>query len=390
MAYYAPYIDTTGLHTPSYEDIRDDLISQMKDIYGNDIYLGPDTQDYQLISIFAKKIYDTNNLGILVYNNRTPNTAVGIGLDNLCALVGITRKPATYSSVQLTITGDAGTTITNGQATDGTYIWDLPETVTIPENGTIIVQAISHKSGKVTALPNTINTIYTPTFGWLSVTNTQAATPGTNVESDMELRGRYAYSTYTPSASVFEGILAAVSDVEGVSRTKGYENDTGDVSSEGHPAHSITMVVEGGNSTEIAEAIYFKKTPGCYTNGNTEVQLMTTVGNPIKIRFERPTSKECYIQVTITALNGWSSAYEEEIKQAILNYINNMEIAETVYRSSIFSVAMGIMPNLSSPAFSVTSVKFSDDGESFSSDDFEIAWNEVSNISLENITIEVE
>ena len=59
MAYYAPYIDTTGIHVPTYEDIRDDLIASMKQIFGQDIYLDEDSQDYQQISIFAKKIFDT-------------------------------------------------------------------------------------------------------------------------------------------------------------------------------------------------------------------------------------------------------------------------------------------------------------------------------------------
>lgn len=389
MAYYTPYIDSTGLHTPSFEDIRDDLITQMKQIFGDDIYLGPDTQDYQQISILARKIYDANNLGILVYNNRTPNTAIGVGLDNLCALVGITRKPATYSQVQLTITGASGTVITNGQATDGVNIWDLPESVTIPGNGIIIVSATSHEPGKIIALPNTINKIQTPIYGWLSVTNTQAANPGTNVESDMELRGRYAYSTYAPSSSIFEGILAGIADVEGVTRLKGYENDTGDVNSFGHPAHSITMVVEGGYPQMIADTIYFKKTPGCYTNGNTATELLTTTGSSITIRFERPTTKTCYVKVAITALDSWSTAYTDDIKNAIVDYINNMQIAETVYKSSIFSVAMGVMPSLSNPAFSVTSVTFSDDGSSYSSDDFEIAWNQVSSTALANVTVEV-
>ena len=52
MAYYSPYIDNTGIHVPTYEDIRDDLIASMKQIFGQDIYLADDSQDYQQICIF--------------------------------------------------------------------------------------------------------------------------------------------------------------------------------------------------------------------------------------------------------------------------------------------------------------------------------------------------
>ena len=44
MAYTAPFIDDAGLHVPSYIDIRDDLIEQFKQIYGQDIYLENDSQ----------------------------------------------------------------------------------------------------------------------------------------------------------------------------------------------------------------------------------------------------------------------------------------------------------------------------------------------------------
>ena len=214
MPYVPPYIDNTGMHIPTYSEIRDDLIQQMKSIFGEDIYIDEDSKDYQQISIFAKKIFDTNALGLLVYNNRTPNTAIGVGLDNLCALVGITRKPATYSTVQLTITGNAGTTITNGKATDGTYTWNLPASVTIPDNGTIVVEATCDVSGSITAAANTINTIATPTFGWLSVTNTYVASAGVDVETDAELRGRYANATYQPSKTVLDGILENIEEEE--------------------------------------------------------------------------------------------------------------------------------------------------------------------------------
>ena len=95
MAYTAPYIDELGMHIPTYNDILQDLLTSMKQIFGSDIYLDEDSMDYQQISIFARKIYDTNSLALLVYNNRTANTSVGVGLDNLCVSAAgrLTGKP---------------------------------------------------------------------------------------------------------------------------------------------------------------------------------------------------------------------------------------------------------------------------------------------------------
>ena len=389
MAYYAPYIDTTGIHVPTYEDIRDDLIASMKQIFGQDIYLDDDSQDYQQISIFAKKIFDTNSLAVLVYNNRTANTAIGTGLDNLCALVGIKRKPATYSMCQLTINGEPGTVINDGQASDGTNLWDLPKTVTIPDNGIITVEATSHEKGYIAALPNTINIVVTPVYGWLGVTNTYQANPGNDAETDASLRARYAISTQAPADSIFESLLASLKQIAGVTKVKGYENDTGVADSNGLPAHSVTFVVEGGDNTDIATEIYYKKTPGCYTNGTTAVNLTSPTGNITVIRFYRPTYKTVYVKVFVKKLTGYNDNYATDIKNAIVDYVNGLDIAETVYRSILWSVAIGQMGSIASPEYSVTDIQTSTDGSSYSQADISMLFNESAFTETAKVVVEV-
>ena len=389
MAYYAPYIDTTGIHVPTYEDIRDDLIASMKQIFGQDIYLDDDSQDYQQISIFAKKIFDTNSLAVLVYNNRTANTAIGTGLDNLCALVGIKRKPATYSTCQLTINGEPGTVINDGQASDGTNLWDLPKIVTIPDNGIITVEATSHEKGYIAALPNTINIVATPVYGWLGVTNTYQANPGNDAETDASLRARYAISIQAPADSIFESLLASLKQVAGVTKVRGYENDTGVADSNGLPAHSVTFVVEGGDSTDIATEIYYKKTPGCYTNGTTAVNLTSPTGNITVIRFYRPTYKTVYVKVFVKKLTGYNDNYATDIKNAIVDYINGLDIAETVYRSILWSVAIGQMGSIASPEYSVTDIRTSANGSSYSQTDISMLFNESAFTETANVIVEV-
>ena len=281
MSYFSPYIDGTGMHVPLYQDILEDLLDKMRQIFGNDIYLEPDSQDYQQIAIFARVIYDSFNLSLLSYNNRTPKDAIGIGLDNIVALAGIQRKPATSSTVVLTITGDDGTKIENGEVSDinGNY-WELPAEVIIPSNGTIDVTATSKNKGNVMVLPNTVTRIVTPVYGWLSVTNKQASSAGVDVETDFELRGRYSLSVLGPSSSIFESLQEALLAIPGVTRVRGYENDTSATSTgtvppnvpAGIPSHTVSFVVEGGDETDVATELYLKKTPGCGTFGTTNVR----------------------------------------------------------------------------------------------------------------------
>lgn len=389
MAYFSPYIDQTGMHVPTYADIRDELISMMKQIFGQDIYIDVDSQDYQQISIFAKKIYDTNSLALLTYNNRTVNTAIGVGLDNLCALVGITRKPATYSTVQVTINGDASTEINDGQISDGTNLWDLPAVVTIPSNGIITVQARSHSKGYVTALPNTLTTIVTPVYGWLGVTNNYQANPGVDEETDASLRERYAQATASPANTVFESMIASVSQVDGVSKLKVYENDTGITDDNGLPPHSVTFVVEGGDNADIATEIYYKKTPGCYTNGDVEVNLTSETGNVTVVRFYRPTYKTVYVKVLVKKLSGYNDNYATNIKNAIVEYIEGIEISEVVYRSILWSLAVGQLGSIQSPEFAVTDIQLSTDGSSYNTNDIAMFFNEVASTDSAKVTVEV-
>ena len=379
MAYFSPYIDGTGMHIPLYQEIVDELVKDMKQIFGDDIYLEADSQDYQQISIFARMIYDSYNLALLAYNNRTPKDAVGIGLDNIVALAGIQRKPATASTVVLTITGDDGTKISNGEASDdnGNY-WELPDEVIIPSNGTIDVTAISKEKGNVTALPNTITNINTPVYGWLSVTNKQASSAGIDVENDFELRGRFSLSVLGPSSSIFESLRESLVAIPGVTRLRGYENDTGATSTgtvppnvpAGIPSHTISFVVEGGNDVDVATELYMKKTPGCGTFGTTTVKLQSVTGNVLAVNFYRPQYTNVKVKITIKQLAGYTSDYVDKMKEAVSTYITEMSIAEVLYNSVLISVALEAMNSKNYPAYTITKVECStDDGSSWSTDD---------------------
>src|SRR6185503_10030857 len=95
-----------------------------------------------------------------------------------------------------------------------------------------------------------------------------------------ELRARQVVSTALPSLSVMDGTVGAVANVTGVTRFKGYENDTGSADVNGIPAHSISIVAEGGDSQEIADAIARHKTPGTGTYGTTSVTTYDAQGVP--------------------------------------------------------------------------------------------------------------
>lgn len=209
-----------------------------------------------MVALVALAVHDANNTAIEIYNSFSPTTAKAAALSSNVKINGITRKVATNSTADLLLTGTAGTTITNGSARDKNgIIWNFPASVAIGVDGTVLVTATCANSGSVAAMAGTITTINTPTRGWVSVTNPAAATVGTPAETDAELRIRQSQSVALPSITPFEALDGAVSNVTGVTRHKLYENDTGSEDGNGLPPHSVAVIVDGGDVTDIAQAI---------------------------------------------------------------------------------------------------------------------------------------
>lgn len=385
MAYQAPYIDEAGLHISSYNDIRDSLVEEMRAIYGSDIYLDNDSQDYQMISAFALMAYDVQQALLLSYNNISPATATGTGLDRVVALNGIRRAKASYSTCLVKLTGAADTTISNGVVQDSRGIqWRLPEQVIIGDDGTTTVLAICTTLGRITAATGDINTIVTPTRGWTAVVNEVPAVAGVNQETDSALRSKQKISTANPSNTVFEGTIGAVANVDGVVRYAAYENDT-DAERDGLPPHSITMVVDGGTNEDVAQAIYLHKTPGCYTNGDIEVNVTGSLTD-IPIRFYRPHYVDTSVKVSIKPLTGYTDATASQIKANIYDYINSLAIGETLYTPNLNAPILSALNG--QPNFYVTALEASKkDGEP--AEVIAIAQIEAAQIAMEDIMIEV-
>ena len=92
MSYFAPYIDGTGLHMPTYEDRLSDLVSAYRSIFGIDAEMSEAVPDYQLLSVFAKALDDTSALVLQAYNSRNPLYASGNALDLLLPMYGLSRQ----------------------------------------------------------------------------------------------------------------------------------------------------------------------------------------------------------------------------------------------------------------------------------------------------------
>jgi uncharacterized phage protein gp47/JayE len=335
-----PTISSAGISAPGYADIYQSLVASYQSIYGSDIVLTADTQDGQWIGIIAKAISDCNTAAVTIFNSYSPLTAQGTHLSSMVKINGITRQASSFSTADIVVTGTAGTIITNGKVSDGSYYWSLPASVTIPSTASITVTATCDTTGAITASANTITTIATPTRGWLTATNPSAANPGVAVETDAQLRARQILSTTIPSLSVLETIQASILNVSGVSRCVAHENDTNATDSIGVPSHTIWLVVEGGDAATIANTIATNKTPGTGTYGDVVQTVQDQYGVPSIIRYSNPTYKRIVVNLSVKALAGYTVQIGNNIIAGISDYINSLAIGESIYLTQVISAAI--------------------------------------------------
>ncbi|EDV9708864.1 hypothetical protein KX61_004854 [Salmonella enterica subsp. enterica] len=384
-------VTAEGISAPDYQTILDTLTSYFQQIYGSDAYLEPDSKDGQMVALVALAVHDANNTAIAVYNCFSPATGYGAALTSNVKINGIARKGATNSTVDLLLTGTAGTTITNGTVKDtNNVIWRLPASVVIGVDGTVTVTAICSNSGAVVALAGTITTINTPTRGWTSVTNPAAATVGAPAETDAELRIRQGQSVAIPSITPFEGVDGAIANIAGVTRHKLYENDTGKTDGNGLPPHSISAIVDGGDVTEIARTIRGNKGQGVRTWGKTSVTVPDRYGNPNIISFSRPTDVPVYGKITLKVFAGYTSQIGVQIQQAVADYINRLMIGDQVLLSRIYSPAnLGVVSGGNARYYDIQELLIGKSPEAVAAANINIAYDESASCKPENIIITV-
>lgn len=381
-------VDSTGGHLPAFADVLAYFQNQFWGIYGSDVDLGNDTQDGQWVGIIAAAHYDSCVAAEAAYNARSPDTAQGAGLSSVVKINGIARQVPTNSTVDLTLVGQAGTTISGGMASDGTNRWLLPATVTIPSGGSIIVTATAEQLGAIAADAGTVTVIATPTKGWQSVTNALAAVAGAPIELDAALRRRQKTSTALPSLTVLEGITGGIAALPGVTRYAPYENDSDTTDADTLPPHSIAMVVEGGDAAAIAGVIAAKKAPGAYTYGTTTQTVTDAYGVPRTIRFFRPTHKRVKVAVALTALAGYTTGIGAEIQAAVSAYITGLAIGADVYLHRLY-VPVNLSGSADSSTYNVTAITICFDGGSPGTADLVVAFNEAAICDPADVTLTV-
>lgn len=158
---------------------------------------------YDLIYPVAVQIYLVQSKISNLTDEVFALTATGDYLDRKVAEQGLERRAAKYAKGTVTLTGRAGEVVRAGSKVAAENIlFSVNETVSIPESGTIDVNATcttggsvgNVKAGEINRFPVTLPGIYT-------VINKEAFSGGYDAESDVELRDRYFEKVSRPNSS---------------------------------------------------------------------------------------------------------------------------------------------------------------------------------------------
>jgi uncharacterized phage protein gp47/JayE len=316
------FISATGFTRGRLADYLAADQASMQAIFGSAIDLTPESIDGQFLAALAEAKADLASLAEAVYNTRSRAGAIGAALSRLARLNGVTRKSAGFSIASITVTGTGGTVIPQGSLVGSHAVpsatFQTLATITVgtplPTDQVEAVVAGPLPAGAGGAGDLTVP--LTVIAGWTGVTNAAPASAGTLAETDPELRARDEASVALPSQGILDGLVAALLAVPNVTQAIVPENPTGVTDSNGLPPHSINAIVKGGASTDIANALWLKKSLGVTQVGVSSQVITDSQGFPHTMRWDTQTDVPIYVVVTLATpvSSGTKTAIQNAIK----------------------------------------------------------------------------
>ena len=218
------------------------------------------------------------------------------------------------------------------------------------ESVTVIANFYTEEYGKITLPDGILTRKIDNVHGFHAVTNCLPPIYGRGRETDVELRQSYIAKSALRSNTMIGSIVAELlTNVPDVLSAAGFENPTNVADARGLPPHSIEMIVDGGNESDIALAILRRKAGGIQTYGNQEVYVPDIYGGePIMIMFSRPESIEVWLRVT---LHGDETKFPENyrslVSQSIAESVAGYAPGDSLFIQPLCASLYGVISGLS-------------------------------------------
>ena len=384
-------ITAAGFVPKRLADIKLEIEADFRAAYGPGVNLDPRTPEGQIIGAQSEREALVWEMAEQVYNSRYPDTAQGAALDNVAAVTGIQRLPATYSLVTVAIAGSDGTAVSTSfvVSVDGNKTARFsPIAGGTIAGGTLTLACRAESAGSVQAPSGTLTVIETPISGVTSVTNALDAVVGRDVETDAQLRLRRLRMLARAGTATVNGIVNALLEIPEVTQARAIENETDAVDIGNRPPHSFEAMVTGGADADVAQAIFSAKGAGIQTYGSTTVSVLDSQGLTHDVSFSRPTPVTVYLEVTIARNfdpnegDVYPDNGDDAVKDAIIAYTGATGVLGREVVLSQLSTPINTVPGV----FGI-SIRVSVNGSSWQSTNLLMAASEVAAFDTSRITV---
>jgi hypothetical protein len=361
-----PKIEFTpaGLVIPTEAAVLAGVQTDMDAAFGGGLNPALETPQGQLASSQTAIIGDKNNEIALLSNQVDPQYSDGRFQDAIARIYFLTRKPATATSVSVTLGGAPGTLIPAGtlaQDTSGNTYANMGD-VTIGAGSTVTAEFQNIVTGPIPCAAETLIQVYQAVAGWDTITNDAAGTIGHDVETRADFEQRRKNSVAVNGRSTPNAIYGAVFNVEDVLDVYVVDNPLGTVVPTGATSyplapHSIYVAAVGGDDDEIAAAIWSKKDNGCDYNGNTSVTFTDTSGYSYPyptyvLKFERPAALPIKFAISVVNDPLLPLNVVDLIKDAVIARFNGTDgtvrerIGAMILASRYYGAVASAAPNM--------------------------------------------
>lgn len=358
-------VSAQGFTIKTTAEITADLNAKFIGAFGNQFDVSPEMPDGVTIGIIADALGGVWEQAEAAYNAFSRPDTFGVGLDKLSELNGVTRIKNRPTSVAITFAGTAGTVVPSGYAikTEDGLVFQTVAQAVLPA----IVTAKCTTMGAIKILAGDVHLLTTAIDGLTGASNLEPGITGIVKEEDPALRSRGASATISRGTNSMDAIYEGVRSLN-LPYIAIIENDE-EVTVDGIPAKSFLTVVEGGTPEEVSRIIYDNKPQGVKAFGAILTTIMDSKGYPHTVGISRPTPTDVSIIASITNLPGASVDSATLVDEALVEYINNLNISEDVYWSYLFPAILAKVPYIkinsitikftSGPTFGITDLVIS-------------------------------
>jgi uncharacterized phage protein gp47/JayE len=314
------------------------MMADAKEQFGSDL----NDDEYAVIRFFYEPVAERHaelqtDLSDVLESTQL-RYATGGALDLVCEKLGIKRRKSLFSkgvarfsrntAATVDYTIPSGTIIQTDSV--DTYRFVTTSTSILPAGQTSVDVNIKAEEGgvKYNVGANTLTVMPNPPTGIESVTNPADTNGGTERETDTELRRRAKKELGSGSRASQEALIRAARRVQGVIAASIFANDQDSVNTvDGLEPHEVEVVVEGGNSNEVAKALFEAKAAGdVFVGGVHGVEVAETVslsnGQTKEISYSNPDEVQIYVDVDIKVTDEYLG--ENRVKDSIVSYIGGL------------------------------------------------------------------